>query len=269
MSTPVSTTATTTSTFPSSCADRSRGRVIELDLGCARVVFTDRHGGVSAPPYDSMNLAGHVGDDPTAVARNHARLADRLGLVDPAQWVRPFHVHGTHVETVTTAPTVTPGSGERFEGDGSVTTVPGLPLLALGADCAPIAIANDTAAAAIHAGWRGALDGVVEAGVDAVRALGSGPVIAAIGPCICVRHYEFGAEALAPLRARFGEVVAGVTDAGTLAFDLPAALARALEIAGVDEVTDSRCCTFESLDHYSYRRDGITGRQAVVVVKQP
>jgi YfiH family protein len=235
--------------------------VIELDLGCARVVFTDRHGGTSAAPYDSMNLAGHVDDDPAAVARNAEILASALGLVDPTGWVRPFHVHGTEVREVTSA--------FVGEGDGSVTTVPGLPLVAMGADCAPIALANDTAAAAIHAGWRGALDGIVEAGVAAVRRLGSGPVRAAVGPCICARHYEFGSDALVPLVARFGDDVRATTSDGRLAFDLPLALRRALRGAGVDEITDTRCCTFESVDHYSYRRDGRTGRQAVVVVKRP
>ncbi len=109
----------------------------------------------------------------------------------------------------------------------------------------------------------------MEAGVAAVRRLGHGPVRAAIGPCICVRHYEFGADALALIVARFGDSVAGTTADGRPAFDLPRALQLALEDAGVDEITDTRCCTFESADHFSYRRDHRTGRQAVVVVKQP
>lgn len=237
--------------------------MIELALGCARVVFTDRHGGVSVAPYDSMNLAGHVDDDPRAVAQNYRVLARDLGAVDPSGWVRPFHVHGTDVITVTAPPATS------VDADGSATTVAGLPLVALGADCAPIALANDTAVAAIHAGWRGALGGVVEAGVAAVRELGTGPLRAAIGPCICVGHYEFGVDALAPLVERFGEQVAGTTTEGHPAFDLPGALHQALDDAGVDEVTDARRCTAESVDHFSFRRDGRTGRHAVIVVKRP
>jgi YfiH family protein len=235
--------------------------VIELTLGCARVVFTDRHGGVSNAPFESLNLAGHVDDDPAAVDENFRRLAGRLGLIEPTEWVRPFHVHGTEVLEVATAP------AGRTEADGSATTAPDLPLIALGADCAPIALANDTAVAAIHAGWRGALDGVVEAGVAAVRKLGTGSVRAAIGPCICVRHYEFGVDALAPLVARFGDSVAGTTNEGAPALDLPRALHLALRAAGVDEVHDQHCCTVESVDHFSFRRDHRTGRQAVIVVK--
>jgi YfiH family protein len=237
--------------------------VIEIALGCARAVFTDRHGGTSAAPFDSMNLAGHVDDDPAAVDANYRALAAELLLVDPTSWSRPFHVHGVSVLELSAAPEA------GTEADGSATSVAGLPLVALGADCAPIALANDTAVAAIHAGWRGALDGVVEAGVAVVRALGAGPVRAAVGPCICVRHYEFGADALAPLVDRFGAAVAGETDAGEPAFDLPAALRRALDDAGVDEITEVGRCTFESPDHYSYRRDGRTGRQGVIVVKRP
>jgi purine-nucleoside/S-methyl-5'-thioadenosine phosphorylase / adenosine deaminase len=236
--------------------------VIELALGCARVAFTDRHGGASVAPYDSMNLAWHVEDDPAAVDRSYGRLADALGLGDPSGWVRPFHVHGSDVLEVTAA------LPAAVDADGSATAAVGLPLAALGADCAPIALANDTAVAAVHAGWRGALAGVVEAGVAAVRDLGDGPVRAAIGPCICVRHYEFGADALAPLVDRFGARVAGTTEDGHPALDLPRAIRSALTDAGVDDVTDIGCCTVESADHFSYRRDGRTGRQAVVVVKR-
>jgi YfiH family protein len=198
------------------------------------------------------------------VRRNYDLLARRLGLPDVGGWSRPFHVHGTTVLTVTVA-----GAGSGAEADGSATAAAGVPLVAIGADCAPIALANDSAAAALHAGWRGATAGIVQEGVAAVRALGTGPVRAAIGPCICVRHYEFGADALGEVVDRFGPEVAGTTAGGRPALDLPRALHLALEEAGVEDVTDLDCCTVESTDHYSYRRDGRTGRHAVVVVKQP
>lgn len=236
--------------------------MIALDLGCARATFTDRHGGVSRPPFDSLNLAGHVGDDPASVTANYEELAALVAPVpDPAAWIRPFHVHGATVLRVECAP-------PTAEADGAATATVGLPLVALGADCAPIALADDVAVAALHAGWRGVEAGVVEAGVAALRALGRGPVRAAIGPCICARHYEFGAAELAPLAARFGPGVAGHTDTGTPSFDLPGAICVALERAGVVEVDNLGICTVESLDHFSFRRDGRTGRQAVVVVKR-
>lgn len=234
--------------------------MIELELGCARVVFTDRHGGVSGAPYDSLNLAGHVGDDLSAVTTNQLRLAAALDLPEPHAWVRPIHVHGATVLSV--AGPLDP----RREADGVATAVVGLPLVALGADCAPIALANDTAACALHAGWRGSAAGVVEAGVAAVRALGEGPVRAVIGPCICARHYGFGADDLDQLAGRLGPEVVAATDDGGPAFDLRAAMWRSLARAGVDDVRDVGVCTAESPAHYSHRRDGVTGRQAVVVV---
>ena len=172
----------------------------------------------------------------------------------------PHHVHGTTVLTVDAPP---PGT---VDADGAATTRRGLALAAMGADCAPIALANDTACAAIHSGWRGLVGGVVAEGVRAVAALGSGPVRAAIGPCICARCYEFGTDDLTAVALAVGPEVVGATASGAPALDLVAGIRAQLAAAGVVDVTDSGLCTAESDDLYSYRRDGVTGRQAVVVV---
>lgn len=241
---------------------------IERRLGGARALFTDRWGGDSAAPFDSLNLAGHVGDDPDAVGTNRARVAAMLEVPD-ASWVLPRHVHGSTVLRMDEAFELGVGASDHPEGDGAATNQSGVLLGALGADCAPIAIANDTACAAVHAGWRGAVGGVVEAGVAAVRALGTGRVRAVVGPCICVRHYEFGAAELANIVARRGPSVEGRTDSGNPAFDLRGAIRLAFAHAEVDtediEVLD--VCTAESTDHYSYRRDGVTGRHGVAVTR--
>jgi copper oxidase (laccase) domain-containing protein len=149
-----------------------------------------------------------------------------------------------------------------------------LPLVVMTADCAPIALvaldARDNTARAIgvvHAGWQGLLAGVVEAGVAALRALHDGPVRAWLGPCIHAGRYEFGEDALAPLVERFGPAVAARTEWGTPALDVPAAVQVALREVGVAPVTDVGVCTAGSADHFSHRRDGVTGRQAVVVVR--
>lgn len=235
--------------------------VIHRALGCADAWFTDRHDGSSVAPFDSMNLADHVGDDPVAVTDNRRATASRVGHAD-AVWVQPRHVHGTTVAVVT---------GPRHDlgdADGSATARRETLLVAIGADCAPIAIANDTACAAVHAGWRGAADGVVQAGVAAVRALGTGPVRVVVGPCICAAHYEFGPADLDALVARLGPDVAGRTGTGTPAFDLRAAIRVACEHAEVEQVEVLDVCTFESPDHFSYRRDAVTGRHGVVVVRR-
>jgi copper oxidase (laccase) domain-containing protein len=143
----------------------------------------------------------------------------------------------------------------------------------LAADCAPIVVVGDRAVAVVHAGWQGLERGIVERAVDALRVAdaraGGDATIApraVLGPCIHPRHYEFGAADLARLVARFGSTVAATTDHGAPAFDLPAAVRVALARAGVDDLTDLDVCTASSPDHFSYRRDGVTGRQAVVAV---
>ncbi len=207
-----------------------------------------------------MNLATHVGDAPGAVAENRSRAAARVGI-GAAGAVWPLHVHGTDVPAVDAVP----GEAEALVADGAATATPGIALAAMGADCAPIALANATACAAVHAGWRGLAAGVVQAGVRAVEALGSGPVVAVVGPCICARCYEFGADDLARVARAVGPEVVGATAAGAPALDLVAGIRAALRGAGVEAVEDVGVCTAESPDHYSYRRDGVTGRQAVVV----
>lgn len=233
--------------------------MITRELGGASACFTDRHGGVSVPPFDSCNLASHVGDDPEAVATNRRSVLTAIGRPD-ATWVQPHHVHGTTVLAAFDA--VRAG----VEADGTATTRGDLALVAIGADCAPIAIANDTARAAVHAGWRGAADGVIATGVAAVRAIGSGPVRAVVGPCVCAAHYEFGADLLETLAARLGPSVVGRTERGAPAFDLRAAIVAAFAAVDVTEVEVLDVCTVESPDHFSHRRDGTTGRHGVVVI---
>lgn len=225
-------------------------------LGCARAVFTDRRGGVSAGPFASLNLATHVGDDGDAVAENRRRAEARLGCA-VALW--PRHVHRTDVLTVTEA------LPAETEVDGCVTADPELAVVAMGADCAPVALGDDAAWGAIHVGWRGLRDGIVAAGVAALRAVGRGPVRAAVGPCICGRCYEFGADDLATVVRAVGPEVASRTATGAPALDLGAGIRSELRRAGVEAVEEVGICTNESAEHYSFRRDGRTGRQAVIV----
>jgi YfiH family protein len=239
--------------------------LIELTAPGVRVVFTDRHGGASAPPHASLNLGDHVGDDPNGVAANRARLAAELvgAPADPAAWVWLRQVHGHTVVTVDAAPAEPP------EADAAVTTAVGLPLVVMTADCAPVALASPGGVAVAHAGWPGLEQGVLGAAVDALRAVAPGPVTAWLGPCIHPARYEFGADLLERLVARLGPEVASVTEAGTPALDIPTAVRVSLARAGVERVVDVDVCTAASPDHFSHRRDGVTGRQAVVVVRTP
>jgi len=187
---------------------------------------------------------------------------------DPAAWVWLRQVHGREVVTAERAPVAVP------EADGAVTATVGLPLVVMTADCAPIALValdeHDGTARAVgvvHAGWQGLLVGVVDAGVAALRALHDGPVHAVLGPCIHAGRYEFGEDALERMVERFGPTVGSRTEWGTPALDVPTAVGIALREAGVSDWVELDVCTAESRDHFSHRRDGVTGRQAVVVVR--
>jgi polyphenol oxidase len=230
-------------------------------LGPGRVWCSDRHGGVSEAPYATGNVGDQVGDDVDAVNGNRERVAAAAGLADPTRWVWLRQVHGARVH-VATEPT-----GPRPpEADAAVTAQPGLPLAVITADCAPIALVCDDAVGVIHAGHRGLELGVIEAAVDALRAIGHGGVRAYLGPCIHPARYEFGAGDLERLVARFGPAVEGRTDDGRPALDIPAAVRCALARVGVDELTEAGVCTAASSSHFSYRRDGVTGRQATIIV---
>lgn len=237
--------------------------MIEIALGPGRAIWTDRHGGVSEPPYDAANLSGRGGDCPEAVRENRRRLGDAIGLAPPDGWWWLRQEHGR-----TTVFADGPASSEAPTADAAITTHVDLPLVVLTADCAPIALATDDAVGAVHAGWPGLLAGVVEEAVARLRAVGRGDVRAVLGPCIHPERYEFGRADLDLLVARLGPGIEGRTAEGMPALDLPAAVRGALHAAGVSMFDDVGVCTAASPDHFSYRRDGETGRQALVVVRE-
>lgn len=222
---------------------------------------------MSSAPYDSLNLGDHVGDDAGAVAANRGHLAARLAAWDadvpddPRDWVWLRQVHGHEVVRVDATPAAVP------EADAALTTTVGLPLVVLTADCAPVALASPGGVAVVHAGWPGLEQGVLGAAVAALRAVAPGPVVAWLGPCVHPDRYEFGADHLSRLVERLGPEVASSTDAGAPALDIPAAVRVSLARAGVERVADVDVCTATSPTHFSHRRDGVTGRQAVVVVR--
>ncbi|WP_308212526.1 peptidoglycan editing factor PgeF [Actinomadura madurae] len=212
---------------------------------------------MSGPPYDSLNLGGAVGDDPAAVSANRRRAAAALGA-DPERTVFMRQVHGADVAHAT-SPDL-PG-----EADAVVTTVPGLALAVLVADCAPVLLADPVAGVvgAAHSGRPGTAAGVVPALVKAMRERGAEParMTAAIGPAACGRCYEVPA-------AMRDEVAAAVpaayatTARGTPGLDIRAGVAEQLAAAGVGRVETDPRCTIEDPGLFSYRREGRTGRFA-------
>lgn len=236
-----------------------RGQQFAIDLPGARAVFTTRRGGFSRGPYESLNLGRLTDDEPAAVQRNRELLESQLGA--RLGFVR--QVHGRAVRALTTA---SPGldwhDGPRGlpEADGQYTVRPGLAPTALTADCLPIAIAGAGAVAMLHGGWRGLHEGVIAAGVQALRAAGaSGPLNAAIGPGAGGCCYQVGDE----VHDAFAGYPHAVHRGPNL--DLAAIAVHELRRAGVQEVHDIALCTICSDPSlfFSHRRDrGVTGRQA-------
>jgi polyphenol oxidase len=227
-----------------------------------RRVVTDRRGGRSAPPYDSFNLGGHVGDDPADVAANRDRLAGELGVPgDQLVWMT--QVHGTGVAVVEDA-----GENPVADVDALVTAVPGLVLCVLVADCVPVLLADPVAGvvAAVHAGREGVRRGVVPAALAAMTRLGARPadVEALLGPAVCGLDYEVPTAMQAEV-ARVAPAAAVRTRQGTPGLDLRAGIAEVLRGAGVRQVVHDPRCTVEDRRLFSHRRDGVTGRQAGVV----
>ncbi|GGO50679.1 MULTISPECIES: peptidoglycan editing factor PgeF [Streptomyces] len=227
----------------------------------AHFAFTDRWGGVSAVPYEELNLGGAVGDDPEAVRRNRELAAKNLG-VDPARVVWMNQVHGRDVAVVD-GPW---GVDEDIPAvDAIVTARRGLALAVLTADCTPVLLADPAAgvAAAAHAGRPGLVAGVVPAAVEAMVRLGARPerIVARTGPAVCGRCYEVPADMRADVAAVEPASYAE-TSWGTPAVDVTAGVHAQLDRLGVSAREQSPVCTLESGDHFSYRRDRTTGRLA-------
>jgi len=243
---------------------------IRLETDGAEILFSDRTGGVSAPPFDTANAGYSRGDDPANVDANRVRIGAVLGgrAADPHRWVSLHQVHGATVWPADIGGMVCTAFSPRAgapKADAAVSAEPGAVLSVLTADCAPVALVAPGAVAAVHAGWRGLSAGVLEAAVQEVRRRSPGPITAVLGPCIHAECYEFSAADLDPIAARLGPEVRAETATGGLALDLPRAVRLALAGAGVAEVTDVDVCTACSPDHFSYRRDGTTGLQTMLV----
>ena len=222
-----------------------------------RHAFFTRRGGTSSGVYASLN--GGVGsrDAPEAVAANRARMADALG-VPPGNLLIPYQVHSPDVLTIS-APWP---AHARPRCDGLATSTPGLALGVTGADCATILFADSEArvVAAAHAGWKGALNGVIEATVAAMTRLGAVPsrICAALGPCIAQASYEVGPEFV----AAYAEADAGSArffvpsvNQGRSMFDLHGYVGERAARAGVGEFEDCGLDTYvDEARFFSYRR---------------
>ncbi len=225
-------------------------------LSGVRHAFFTRKGGVSQDLYASLNVGRGSRDEPAAVEENRARAAAHFGQPED-RLLTCYQVHSARAVAADA-----PWAGARHEADGVATRTPGLVCGALSADCAPVLLADPEArvVAAAHAGWRGALGGVVEATLQRMEDLGARreQVVAAVGPCIAQASYEVGEDFLAAFMARAPDAdrffVSGVS-ADKRQFDLPGFVLDRLARAGVKEaewVGHDTCV--EEADFFSNRR---------------
>ena len=226
----------------------------ERQIGNVRVIATSRFGGRSAGPYAELNLGAHVGDEQEAVAFNRDLVRDIAGAKH-LKFMSQYHSNVVHR-----------GSSESalLEGDGLVTTETSLALAAFGADCVTFALVDPTAKviAAGHSGWKGLEVGLPDALVHEFFSAGATAPesFAVIGPAICGPCYEVPAQRVKELQKVCPEAVFDATH-----IDVTAGVVAVLTSYDIDcDVMGG--CTQEDPKLYSYRRDGTTGRSAIVVV---
>jgi YfiH family protein len=214
--------------------------------------FTNRTGGVSTGAFSSLNLALHVGDDPALVRESREILGSQVGL---HQYMEQVHGNRTVIiEAVTEEPPTA---------DALVTGIPGVALAVMVADCIPLLLTSKVAVAAVHVGRKGLVNDVTLNAISAMREIGAREISAIMGPSICGRCYEVSEEIFAEVTA-LHPAAAAKTLSGTPSLDLPAALEKVLLAEGIS-VSFENVCTAEDSNLFSYRRDGVTGRQAGIV----
>jgi YfiH family protein len=235
-----------------------------------RHAFSTRLGGISAAPFDSLNLGNPNGcpvqDDRERIAENYRRLLAAIGA-EQAELLRVHQVHGAAVATAT--------AGRAFDvhqqADAIITGDPNRVLSVRIADCVPILLASEDGSivAAVHAGWRGVIAEVARHAIAAM-AVPPAKVVAAIGPCIGFDAFEVGPEVLTAFSGHFGAEAAIRRRAdGKGHVDLAESVRRQLIAAGVPEDridTTDRCTFRDAGEFFSHRREtGVTGRMAALI----
>lgn len=215
--------------------------------------FTDRTGGKSTGAFLSNNLATHVGDDHATALANRTLLEVELGF--PIQFMD--QVHGSVVASIGSEIVATPTA------DALLTQAKGIGLAVMVADCIPLLLSNSKSVAAVHVGRKGLMNEVAMGAIQAMRAIDPSEITAIVGPSICGRCYEVSQDVFDEVSGKF-PLSASQTRDGGIALDLSRALIAQLQASGV-QVLDEGRCTVEDKNLYSYRRDGVTGRQVGVI----
>lgn len=220
---------------------------------------TTRDGGSSAAPYESLNLGLHVGDAPLVVNHNRQCLSPLL----PSEPVWLEQVHGTRVANADAANCVEQADASIARQGGSVCVV-------MTADCLPVLLcdADGTVVGAVHAGWKGLADGVIEATVNAMQ-VAPHKLMAWLGPAIGPHAFEVGAEVRAAFiahQAQAAEAFVAHGAAGKYHADIYCLARQRLNALGITRIFGGEHCTFTERERFfSYRRDGVTGRMGTFI----
>lgn len=223
-----------------------------------KAVSSTRIGGVSQGIYRGLNVGTHVGDKSSVVQRNRVITANQANMPSAPIWLN--QTHSTNILRVSGPTDVI------LDADGSVTSQKNVVLSAMTADCLPVLLTDidGSQVAAVHAGWRGLADGIVE---NALLAFDK-PVMAWLGPAIGARVFEVGSDVLEAFTQFDSHAVKAFTPLpnGKWLADMTLLATQRLNKAGVELVYDSNLCTYsEPTRFYSYRRDGMTGRQCTFI----
>jgi YfiH family protein len=231
--------------------------------------FSERSGGASEAPYESLNVSLSVGDDPACVAENRRLVVDGL---DAEPYALVEQVHGSRIVRVGAkrmGAGFEPSADPVAKADAMTSASKGVAMAIQTADCMPMILASEREplVAVVHAGWRGFASGIVAAGAGLFQ--DPGGVRVAIGPTIGPCHYEVGEDVALAVAA--GSETGAVTEerAGSLFLDLVATAKRVLRSAGVRKVEETGLCTAcETARFFSFRRDGVTGRQLALAMRR-
>lgn len=221
-----------------------------------KAVSSTRLGGLSCGPYQGLNLGMHVGDDSGLVERNRNVAFEQAGMPTPPVWLN--QTHSTQIVQIN-EPTK-----QVLDADGTFTNQPRVVCAVMTADCLPVLLCNTqgTQVAAVHAGWRGLAGGILENAVE----LFDGEVMAWLGPAIGSAAFEVGndvVEAFCAVDSNAEAAFQALKTPGKWLADMDLLATQRLNRFGVDAVYSSQLCTYSNAEQfYSYRRDGITGRQA-------
>lgn len=253
-----------------------------------RIAFTGRHGGFSIAPLDTLDLADHVDDDPSVVSENRKKVLEVLGAPDEILLGNPSQVHGTdiwHIEIddqhlLPYNSDLSQSVDAKIEADAVIVSEPGIAALLCYADCVPvILVREDGSFSVVHAGWRGAVGGIVEKAVaeldrlpvsntKAVDGSSKKRIYAYIGPCIRKECFEVSQDVENRFIMAYGSTVAQDRH-----IDLPYVINEALMRSGVlsEDIADCGICTScNDTAFYSYRASGgVTGRHGAIAFRTP